>query len=506
MKRPRTDRVPRKASALHPGTWRLRTRIITILMLFLGLACLVIGIVSYGAMNATLTGQLGSQLSEASHRATNFAGVHPDESGAMPDTPPNPLNAPGQAAETLNARFANGQFVAGGILDKGGSAVKLTAADRQLLKDIPPGSGSQNVELSQGDYLVMSETDHSGQLVVTGLPLEGVHRTLRTLVIIMGLVSVAALFLAGLLGSIAIRRTMKPLERVSSVATSVSNLDLESGQLPAANRVAARDAHQDTEVGAVGHALNQMLDNVGSALTARQTSEDRMREFIADASHELRTPLAAIRGYSDLLKWTESFTPDGQKSLGRIDSQSQRMAGLVEDLLLLARLDEGRAPESASVDLTELVVENVSDLQVAAPDHEWELRLPEEPVVVQGDPRQLQQVLLNLLSNARKHTDPGTRVTTGLFMSTNRQEAVLTVADDGPGIDPGFQERIFARFARADQARSGEVGTTGLGLAIVKAIVHAHGGGISVSSRPGRTEFEVRLPLLQESAGDSLKD
>ncbi|WP_178945220.1 HAMP domain-containing sensor histidine kinase [Kocuria sp. TGY1127_2] len=487
---------PRRSPAFNPGSWRLRTRLIVILMLLLGLACLVIGLVSYGAMNATLTGQLDSQLSEASSRATNFSGAGPDQADGAQQAAPNPLNAPGQAAGTLNARIDDGQFVAGGFLDTGGSAVKLTESDRQTLKNIRPGNASQKVDLSQGDYLVVSELDHSGQVVLTGLPLKGVHRTLSTLVAIMLGVSVAALLLAGLLGSIAVRRTMKPLERVSSVATSVSRLDLESGQLPAASRVAAPDAHQDTEVGAVGHALNRMLDNVGSALTARQKSEDKMRAFIADASHELRTPLAAIRGYSDLLKWTEDFTPEGEKSLGRIDSQSQRMAGLVEDLLLLARLDEGREPERESVDLTELVIENVSDLQVAAPDHEWELKLPEDPVVVQGDPRQLQRVLLNLLSNARKHTDPGTWVATRLGTSADRQEAVLAVTDNGPGIEPEFQEKIFARFARADQARSGEVGTTGLGLAIVKAIVEAHNGGISLTSRPGHTEFEVRLPLL----------
>ncbi|MGK4065882.1 HAMP domain-containing sensor histidine kinase [Rothia sp. HC945] len=483
--------TPRRGRA-----WRLRTRLILILMLFLGLASIVIGVVSYGAMNATLTNQLGSQLTEASDRATNFSGVRPGDVGDAPQGAPNPLNAPGQAAGTLNARIDDGRFLAGGILDTGGSVVNLTDSDRETLKNLEPGSPATKVDLSKGKYLVVSDVDHTGQVVVTGLPLKNVQRTLNILVAIMVGVSVAALLLVGLLGSVAVRRTMKPLERVSAVATSVSRLDLESGQLPGASRVARRDAHQDTEVGAVGHALNRMLDNVGAALTARQKSEDRMREFIANASHELRTPLAAIRGYSDLLKWTEDFTPNGGKSLARIDSQSQRMSGLVEDLLLLARLDEGRPPEKEAVDLTELVVENVSDLQVAAPDHEWELALPEEPVTIRADRRQIQQVLLNLLSNARKHTDPGTRVSTGLYASANHRDAILRVADDGPGIDPEFQDKIFARFARADQARSGEVGTSGLGLPIVKAIVEAHGGTVSFTSRPGNTEFEVRLPLL----------
>ncbi|MBE8527956.1 HAMP domain-containing histidine kinase, partial [Amycolatopsis sp. H6(2020)] len=415
-------------------------------------------------------------------------------------TAPNPLNAPGQAAGTLNARVVGGEFVFGGMLDTRGSAVALTAADEQTLLNLPVGKEAQRVSLSQGDYLALAEKDASGQTVITGLPTADVDRTLTTLLLITVGVSAAALVLAGLLGSWAIRRTMKPLERVSAVATDVSQLDLGAGQLPPETRVAPADALPSTEVGAVGHALNLMLENVDSALSARQRSEDRVREFVADASHELRTPLAAIRGYSDLLKWTEDLTGDGQRSLGRIDSQSQRMAALVEDLLLLARLDQGHQPVSEDVDLTELVVESVSDLQVAAPSHRWALELPEEPVVVRGDPRQLRQVLMNLLSNARKHTDDGTTVTTALGVSANRREAVLTVTDDGPGIDPDFLPRIFSRFARADQARSGEVGTTGLGLAIVKAIVESHGGRIAVASRPGRTEFEVRLPTATATA------
>lgn len=483
---------------LLPSTWRLRTRLIAILMVFLGIACLAVGTVSYGAMDASLTGQLQTQLQEASQRATKFSGPRHSEDATTTggsESAPNPLEAPGQAAGTLNARLDSGTFLHGGILGTDGTQQALTTDDERALAALTPGADATRVKLSQGDYLVVAEKDSLGETVITGLPLAQVHKTLTTLVLIMLGVSVAALALVGALGSWAIRRTMKPLERVSGVATEVSRLDLESAQLPEASRVAPTDAHAGTEVGAVGHALNLLLDNVDTALRSRQASEDRMREFVADASHELRTPLAAIRGYSDMLKWTETLTEDGTRSLSRIDSQSQRMAGLVEDLLLLARLDQGRTPEVEDVDLTELVVENVSDLQVAARDHTWRLELPEEPVVVRGDARQLQQVLLNLLSNARKHTDPGTTVTTGLYLSANLREAVITVADDGPGIDPEFLPKIFARFARADAARSGEVGTTGLGLAIVKAIVESHGGRISVSSRPGHTEFEVRLPV-----------
>ena len=481
-------------SAFGPGRWRLRTRLIAILLAFLGLACLAIGAVSYAAMNASLTTQLRSQLTEASDRATSFRGPGPEARGRS--DAPNPLNAPGQAAGTLNARFSDGELVVGGLLDTSGDTVDLTAGDESELAALEPGADPSEIDLSAGDYLVVADTDASGATVVTGLPLSGIHRTLTSLLLITAGVSGAALLLAGLLGSVAIRRTMKPLERVSAVATGVSRLDLGSGQLPAESRVAPEDARPGTEVGAVGHALNRMLGNVDAALTARQRSEDRMREFVADASHELRTPLAAIRGYSDLVRWTERLSDDGVVSLSRIDTQAQRMAALVEDLLLLARLDEDHRPAAEEVDLTELVVENVTDLQVAAPKHRWVLELPDEPVTVRGDPRQLQRVLLNLLSNARKHTDEGTLVTTALTLAPGEREAVLSVTDDGPGIDPGFLPEVFSRFARADRARSGEAGTTGLGLAIVKAIVENHGGRIEVASRPGRTAFSVRLPLL----------
>ena len=507
-------RTEQRARRRGPAGRRLSTRLIALLLAFLGVACLVIGAVSYTAMNASLTGQLRSQLTEASDRATSFRGPARGWEGhgsedlyAEPGTAsdgseiPNPLNAPGQAAGTLNARIAEDGTVVGGLLDTSGAAVDLTAGDEEELAALEPGADAVEHQLSAGDYLVVADSDQDGETVVTGLPLAGVHRTLTSMLLITAGVSGAALLLAGVLGSVAIRRTMRPLERVSAVATEVSRLDLGAGQLPAESRVAPEDSRPGTEVGAVGHALNRMLENVDAALTARQRSEDRMRAFVADASHELRTPLAAVRGYSDLMRWTEELSEDGVVSLSRIDTQAQRMGALVEDLLLLARLDEDHRPAEEEVDLTELVVENVTDLQVAAPGHRWALELPDEPVTALGDPRQLQRVLLNLLSNARKHTEEGTLVTTSLSASADGREAVLSVVDDGPGIDPDFLPEVFSRFARADRARSGEAGTTGLGLAIVKAIVENHGGRIEVASRPGRTEFTVRLPLLGQERG-----
>jgi two-component system OmpR family sensor kinase len=228
-----------------------------------------------------------------------------------------------------------------------------------------------------------------------------------------------------------------------------------------------------------------------------------MRRFVADASHELRTPLASIRGYSELslraLRQAEASGPPDAvtvettgQSLERIQAQSLRMTTLVEDLLLLARLDEGQELVYGSVDLTRLAIEAVEDARPAGPEHEWVLEVGEEPVVIAGDTGRLHQVATNLLANARTHTPAGTTVTVSVVREG--KDAVLRVHDDGPGVDPALSAELFERFARGDRSRARQTGGTGLGLSIVKAIVAAHGGTISVASRPGDTTFEVRLP------------
>ena len=235
-----------------------------------------------------------------------------------------------------------------------------------------------------------------------------------------------------------------------------------------------------------------MLDHIAAALSARQASETRVRQFVADASHELRTPLAAIRGYTELTQRMGDDREAVAHAMSRVASETERMTRLVEDLLLLARLDSGRPLEREPVDLSRLAVDAVSDAHVAGPDHQWELDLPEEPVVVTGDAARLQQVLTNLLANARVHTGAGTVVTTRL--STEPTHTVLQVIDNGPGIPVALQSEVFERFARGDTSRSRKGGSTGLGLAIVSAVVKAHNGTITVDSSPGHTEFTVRLP------------
>ena len=261
-----------------------------------------------------------------------------------------------------------------------------------------------------------------------------------------------------------------------------------------AERVPEVDADPRTEVGQVGAALNHLLENVAAALTARQRSETRVRQFVADASHELRTPLASIRGYAELTRRSAEPVPsDVAHALGRVESEAIRMTGLVDDLLLLARLDSGRPVQHGPVDLSRLVVDATSDARAAGNDHRWDLDVPAEPVVVDGDAERLHQVVANLLANARTHTPAGTSVAVHLT-GKPLGGAALTVVDDGPGIPADLLPDVFERFARADQSRSRAAGSTGLGLAIVAAVVEAHGGRVSVESAPGRTAFTVLLP------------
>ena len=486
---------------LKPASWHLRTRLILLAMALLIAICGAVGVASYASMDAFLTRQLDEQLSQAAERANN------------PGRPPmggfngrDPLDARGQLVGTINASIRNGQVTTGGFLASDTTRSALSTEDKEVLLALATDGQPVDRKLSNGEYRLVAVQTDFGDVLVTGLPLAAKNSTLASLVWTFMFVSLGGLLLIGLAGTVLIRRTMKPLQQLSAVATRVSQLPLDAGEVALAERVPPSNANPGTEVGSVGHALNLMLDNVANALEARQKSETKVRQFVADASHELRTPLTAIRGHTELMRMTEDFTPDGAKSLARVQSQSERMTALVEDLLLLARLDEGQPLKLSEVDLTQLVVESVSDEKVMAPDHKWRLDLPDEPVVVTGDASQLRQVLMNLLSNARKHTDPGTTVATSVGKSADGGNAVITVTDDGGGIPAGFVDHVFSRFARADAARKGTAdqsgasaseGTSGLGLSIVESIVEGHGGKVTVASRPGRTQFAIRLPLLR---------
>ncbi|WP_425546854.1 sensor histidine kinase [Asanoa iriomotensis] len=431
-------------------------------------------------------------------------GRPPPPGGGRPDPPPPPsdwvdvgpaLN--GQPPDTLAARVDGGTVTLSGRRDPESNTeiLAVPAAAHAALAGVPVDGQAHTRDLATlGAYRLAARVE-DGSTVVIGLPLASVDDTVQRLLVVESALAAAALLLAGGAGALIVRRELRPLERVASVAAQVTELPLDRGEVALPMRVPDEDP--DTEVGRVGAALNRMLTHVSDALAARHASETRVRQFVADASHELRTPLAAIRGYAELTRRNPAPVPaDVAHAIGRVESESARMTTLVEDLLLLARLDAGRPLAEGAVDLTALVVDTVGDAHVAGPGHHWRLDLPTQAIVVGGDGPRLHQVLANLLANARTHTPPGTTVVTGL--TTDGDHAVLTVTDDGPGIPAGLQGEVFDRFARGDSSRSRAAGSTGLGLAIVSAVVGAHHGAVTVSSEPGLTAFTVRLPLFAE--------
>jgi two-component system OmpR family sensor kinase len=272
----------------------------------------------------------------------------------------------------------------------------------------------------------------------------------------------------------------------------VSTQELSSGDTAIETRVPRELTDEQSEVGQVAAALNTLLDHVDRALAARHHSEQQVRQFVADASHELRTPLATIRGYAELSRRAQDDPEALLTALGKVEIEADRMSGLVADLLLLARLDSGRALAREDVDLTRLLLEAVADARVVAPDHTWQLVLPEEPVTVVGDEARLRQVVTNLLGNAHSHTPAGTTVT--VTASTRDQDVVIAVHDDGPGVPPELVDEVFDRFTRGDSSRTRASGGAGLGLSLVSAIAQAHGGTAGVTSQPGDTTFTVALP------------
>nr|WP_105565588.1 ATP-binding protein [Microbacterium halophytorum] len=360
-------------------------------------------------------------------------------------------------------------------------------------------SGPHTVNVTDlGTFRVQALIERSSGSAIGVMGLENVteSQTLARMLWSIALVTVGGMIGLGVATTIVIRRGLRPLRDITETAARVSRQKLDQGAVSITERVPPEQADPSTEVGQVGASLNTLLDHVEHSLAARERNEATMRRFVADASHELRTPLASIRGYSELSLRDRTLSDTTEQSLERIQAQSIRMTGLVEDLLLLARLDEGREVQIDAVDLTQVAVDALGDQQVAAPEHVWSVEADEEPLIVAGDSGRLSQVFVNLLANARTHTPAGTEVTLRVRRegSGSATRAVVQVHDNGPGISPELQAEMFSRFARGDVSRARKTGGTGLGLAIAKAIVEAHHGTIEVRSEPGDTTFEIRLP------------
>jgi two-component system OmpR family sensor kinase len=471
----------------------LRGRLIAGLLALLAIACATVGLVTYLALRGFLLGQLDAQLAAASHRYVTCVNKRPPG-----QNPAGCANTPGQAQATFSAALSSKVVTAAithGLCD-------LSRADAAMLGHLPANGQAYTKRLNSltADYRLMAVRDNR-IILVSGLPVGSMITTLHDVELTEVIVFSAALLLTGVLGTGWVQLSLRSLRRVTATATEVTGLPLASGEVDLPYRVP--DADPRTEVGQLGAAFNSMLGHVESALARRHASEARLRSFAADASHELRTPLAAIRGYAELARRHHGALPaEVGRALGRVESEARRMSALVEDLLLLARLDAGRPLRSAPVDLTRLAIDAISDARVAGPGHRWQLELPAGPVLVCGDEQRLHQMLVNLLGNARAHTPAGTTVTIALSSvlrthgsAAGPRTARLSVTDDGPGIPAELQPDVFERFVRGDGSRSREAGSTGLGLAIVAAVVTAHQGTVAVSSQPGQTRFVITLPL-----------
>lgn len=542
--------------------WTLRTRLVVSAVSLIAVVAAVIGSVTAIAFHSYMYGKLDDQLHSVVERAQRPPGPLPLPDSLREAGPLGFVGGGGQPLGTFGALVdGDGDVTASKVVEDSGlraqeSAKPLTGEQRTALENAAPqaGEGTRSVDLpGLGGYRVEATTTAEGDTVLVGIPSAEVSGALTTLIVVEVCVTAAGLIAASIAGTVLVGVALRPLRRVAATATRVSELPLHSGEVALLERVPDAEADPRTEVGQVGAALNRMLGHVGSALAARQESETRVRQFVADASHELRTPLASIRGYAELTRRAGGGTagpepdPVTRHALGRIESEADRMTGLVEDLLLLARLDAGRPLSYGTTDLLPLVVDAVSDARAAdgtgaeepgtgpgaphrpepgpgagpgAPHrpkpgpgtarHHWRLELPEaaEPVTVRADPERLQQVLVNLLANARTHTPPGTTVTVSVRPPVRGGGPVtLEVRDDGPGIPAELLPHVFERFARGDASRArgadggGATGSTGLGLAIVQAVVSAHGGRVRVESAPGRTVFAVELPADEGSTG-----
>ena len=453
--------------------------------------------------------------------------------------------------------------VTAGYIDDDGHYQGLTRAECQALLSLEATGRPVTVDIgSLGSYRVLVTKDaETGDTVITGLSMKIDDALVRAQLLIEGAIAVAGTLIVALAGSVMVRSSLAPLKRVACTAERVASQPLARGEVSIDERVPEADLASSLEVGQVGSALNTLLGHVEGALAARQRSETQVRQFVADASHELRTPLASIRGYTELIarEGADAALPEeAVHALDRVHSESLRMTRLVEDLLLLARLDAGRELRRDEVDLVGILLDAVSDAHAAGPDHVWDLSLAvldppaglsedeledfePEPPLVQGDEARLRQVMVNLLANARVHTPAGSRVSVTLTRrpagegpppgpdapeagadepagraqprragasepgaARGPEELVITIADDGPGIAPEMRDRMFERFARGDASRERRTGSTGLGMSIALAIIQSHGGTLTVDSRqapegspegtPHGTTFTVTLP------------
>lgn len=471
--------------------WTLQRRLMVTVIGIVSLILIVVSVSSTIILRTVLESNLDARLRAVAESSLQIPSGFPAASVDAYDV----LSSRPQQAGFLLV-LTTSTPATGAVVDDGNSLGELTPAEVEDIVAKVGEGGFTTISLGGelGDYRVAPVLARGGDFVgLVGLPLAEVQQTIARLLTTTVLVTAGGLLLLGAVTTLVIRVGLRPLRAVADTATRVASMPMDQGAVSISERVPGGQADDRTEIGRVGAALNTLLDHVDESLDARQRNEERMRRFVADASHELRTPLASIRGYSELSLRDTTLSDTSESALQRIQAQSIRMTTLVEDLLLLARLDEGQELVYGSVDLTQLAMEAVADARPAGVDHDWRLEVGEEPVVIPGDAARLNQVIANLLANARTHTPAGTEVT--VTVAREGGDALVRVHDDGPGVDPTVHAELFERFSRADRSRARQTGGTGLGLSIAKAIALAHHGTIEVQSTPGNTTFTLRIPV-----------
>ena len=487
--------------------WSLRNRL---LLTTVVVAAIGIGASDFAA-NAELRGflirQVDSQLSSVAGGTVSRlvrAGIAPSTDDSMMTTegspssstqsatpvfhPVTPLRGvPTATAVTLldPTGVVLGQL--GGDISNGGSQATFAGMTLAEVARTKGKAFTVNTELPHASTRAMAFVlpSNLGSVVIS-VSLNSVERTLHELSWLFLLISIAVLLFIGLISRWLITLSLKPLLEVEVIAAAIADGDL-SARLP--------ELQPSTEVGRLTQSLNTMLGRIEESFAQKNASESKLRRFVADASHELRTPLTAIRGFAELHRQGAVTGEVKVKELvGRIEKESIRMGSLVEDLLLLARMDEARPNALEPVDLTHLIEESVASARAAGPDHPITLEVPEDLYVL-GDTKRIHQALGNLLANARTHTPSGTRIS--VIAKSTEFETTIIVADAGPGLSTKDQTRIFERFFRVDPSRARHAGEgSGLGLSIVDAVMRAHGGKVSVASELGNgATFTLHFPI-----------
>ena len=478
------------------AAWR-RLRLGTQLALALGALALVVfalvGAISTSLLHQYLDNRLGDQLSTTllQFKTSSTASLPPlGKIGHGSDHDP-PIGiwvtfGPGTNVELVDSNAAHPPVP---------NPVVIALAQQALVSGPVHPEAFIVVGGSKYRFMAAQYNNNGGsrKVAVVGLSEEETEATIRRMIMVNLVTFGLALIVLVGVGQLVLRRGLRPLAGMASTAHAVASTDLTANSVDLSVR--AKGEGGGIEVEELRSAFNVMIDHIEHSLAARSAVEQRLRQFVADASHELRTPLTSIRGYADLFAYAAANEPaERDRHLARMREEAGRMSLLLDDLLLLARLDAAEAPlRPEPVDLVEIAVAAADGFQAARPDHPFTLEVEPSSLPLHGDPTRLRQVLDNLLTNAAVHTDPGTPVS--LRLRTEPGWAVAEVADDGPGISPENQAKVFDRFYRVDDSRTRRSGGTGLGLSVVQSLVTAHGGAVTLQSRPGATVFTVRLPL-----------